>query len=249
MKTRNIVVLIIVFLALGIILGFGFGYIINKINNNKSTQTSINSRDGKDEVSGNIATESAASTITSASLTITPISTSSKTCWDLIVSFDPNRINIGYSDISDTIKNGGINSIVEGNNAIKNLNDSYCKIDSGNKSTLQLFPINTTLPCFACNEMFSYINLYRGTRTYDSKDISSSKDYTTKNGITGKIFEYDKNTTSQAMYVGKTRVFTFKHKGVDYQIELFISNLEKFGLTETYAQSDYQLILDDLQII
>jgi len=178
------------------------------------------------------------------------INTIKKDCMGIRFSYNPEELQIGYSEtlspellsLSPSLQETAKKTIFE-------INDSFCKLDANGEGNILLYPVGRQLPCIACDGLFSYISLSRNEVNRDFKFVSDVKKIEKDGAKFGDTFIYD-TTKSDLPFASKELVFTFKVKGVTYNLVATQGDaLNSYKKTDTEVKKQFQTIMDSIEIL
>jgi hypothetical protein len=178
------------------------------------------------------------------------INTIKKDCLGLRFSYNPDELQIGYSDIlSPEILSLSPSIQEQAKKTIFETNDAFCKLDENGVGYILLYPVGRQLPCIACDGLFSYISLSRNEVNRDFKYVFEVKKIERNGKEFGNTFIYD-TTKSDLPFTSKELVFTFKLKGTTYNLTAAQGDaLNSYKKTDSEVKKQFQIIMDSIEFL
>jgi hypothetical protein len=247
-------------IGLGLIVGLGGAQVA--LNLGKKTESNFSTVADP----ANVITKPAASTITNASLTVTPDvnvvapaetkNLVTKDCLGIRFSYSADNLQLGYSNdlssIADSLKKDAQKYVTDSQNLKCTFNEA--KVADANytaQNNIQIFPLNHSLKCFNCGFLPQYISIYDSPKNLGiDKFLSNTKNITNSNGTTIQTSDY--LNTSEGIQVPRKAKYAevlTQQTPFSFIISLDNENLKSFNKTEEQAVKDFQEILDTVKVI
>jgi hypothetical protein len=178
------------------------------------------------------------------------INTIKKDCMGIRFSYNPEELQIGYSEtLSPELLSLSPSSQEAAKKTIFEINDGFCKLDANGEGNILLYPVGRQLPCIACDGLFNYISLSRNEVNREFKYVSDVRKIE-RNGVEfGNTFVFD-TTKSDLPFASKELVFTFKIKGITYNLTAAQGDaLNAYKKTDSEVKKQFQNIIDSIEVL